>query len=169
MQVLQELAGQQRFLLVRDSKLISRGNVLAMNQAELRFVAPAGKSYVPAQLLSPLDREAAIPVEYLAERDLGKPPEERGSYRVLEGEVGTGARGPVRNTGLAAAADSLSRDRRPWGATYEQAGSGAGVATPAARWELGALTAQGLAAGRRSLLRRPGVATSARPGTYGPG
>jgi hypothetical protein len=120
MQVLQELAGQQRFLLVRDSKLISRGNVLAMNQAELRFVAPAGKSYVPAQLLSPLDREAAIPVEYVAERDLGKPPEERGSYRVLEGEVGTGARGPVRNTGLAAAADSLSRDRRPWGATYEQ-------------------------------------------------
>lgn len=87
MKALQELAGKQRFLLVGDSKLISRGNVLAMNKAEVTFIAPAGKSYVPTELLSGLDREAAIPVEYVAERDLGKPLEERGSYRALEGEV----------------------------------------------------------------------------------
>lgn len=70
-----------------DSKLISRGNVLAMNQAEVQFIGPAAKSYLPAERLSMLDREAVIPVEYVAERDLGKPVEQRGVYRVLEGVV----------------------------------------------------------------------------------
>ncbi len=87
MQALQELAGQQQFLLVGDSKLISRGNVIAMNQAGVQFIGPAGKSYLPGERLSRLDREAALPVEYVAERDLGKPPEQRGVYRVLEDEV----------------------------------------------------------------------------------
>ena len=87
MQALQELAGQQQFLLVGDSKLISRGNVIAMNQAGVQFIGPAGKSYLPAERLSTLDREATMPVEYVAERDLGKSVEQRGAYRVLEGEV----------------------------------------------------------------------------------
>ena len=87
MRALQELAGQQQFLLVGDSKLLSRGNVIAMNQAGVQFVGPAGKSYLPAERLSALDREAALPVEYVAERDQGKPVEQRGTYRVLEDEV----------------------------------------------------------------------------------
>jgi transposase len=87
MQALLELAGEQRFLLVGDSKLISRGNVIAMNQAQVRFIGPAGKSYLPTSRLSALDREAALPVAYAAERDRGKPAEQRGAYRVLEGEV----------------------------------------------------------------------------------
>jgi transposase len=87
MNALRELAGQQRFLLVGDSKLISRGNVIAMNQASVQFIGPAGKNYLSAERLSALDREAALPVEYVAERDLGRPVEQRGAYRVVEGEV----------------------------------------------------------------------------------
>lgn len=97
MQALLGLASQQRFLLVGDSKLISRGNVIAMNQAGVQFIGPAGKTYLPAERLSTLDLEAAVPVEYVAERDLGKPVEQRGAYRVLEGELtlaGKRAAGP---------------------------------------------------------------------------
>jgi transposase len=39
---------------------------------------------VPAQVLAALDPEVAAPIDYLAERDRGKPSEQRGSYRVLE-------------------------------------------------------------------------------------
>src|SRR5262249_1350761 len=67
-------------------KLISRGNVIAMNQAGVQFIGPAGKNYLPAEQLSVLDLQAALPVEYVAERDLNKPVEQRGAYRVLEGE-----------------------------------------------------------------------------------
>jgi hypothetical protein len=52
--------------------------------AEVDFIAPASKTYVPAEVLAGLDVQAAAPVDYLAERDAGKPPEQRGSYRVVE-------------------------------------------------------------------------------------
>jgi hypothetical protein len=39
---------------------------------------------VPAEVLASLDLAAAAPVDYLAERDQGKPAEQRGSYRVVE-------------------------------------------------------------------------------------
>jgi len=39
---------------------------------------------VPAEVLASLEVAAAAPVDYLAERDHGKPPEQRGSYRVVE-------------------------------------------------------------------------------------
>jgi hypothetical protein len=48
------------------------------------FIAPASKTYVPAKVLAALDVQAAVPVDYLAERDAGKPPEQRGRYRVVE-------------------------------------------------------------------------------------
>jgi Domain of unknown function (DUF4277) len=48
------------------------------------FIAPASKTYVPTAALAALDVQAAAPVDYLAERDQGKPPEQRGSYRVVE-------------------------------------------------------------------------------------
>jgi hypothetical protein len=87
MTALKELAGQRRLLLVGDSKLVSRGNILAMNTAGVAFIAPASKTYLPAEQLRALDPAAATPVDYLAERDQDLPPEQRGSYRVVEGGI----------------------------------------------------------------------------------
>jgi hypothetical protein len=87
MTALKELAGQRRVLLIGDSKLISRGNILAMTKAEVAFIAPAGKPYLPAEQLQALDPGTATPVDYLAERDQETPPQRRGSYRVLEGGI----------------------------------------------------------------------------------
>ena len=84
---LKELAGPHRLLLVGDSKLISRGNIVAMNTARVAFIAPAGKPYLPATQLRALDFGTASPVDYLAERDQGRAPEQRGSYRVVEGGI----------------------------------------------------------------------------------
>src|ERR1039458_7753419 len=55
-----------------------------MTEAGVSFIAPASKSYVGADVLAACDFEAADPVDYVAERDAGKSPEERGSYRVSE-------------------------------------------------------------------------------------
>jgi transposase len=84
MRALRELAGERRFLLVGDSKLVSYANLAAIGAAGVDFIAPASKTYLPAQVLAALDPVAATPVDYLAERDAGKPPEQRGSYRVVE-------------------------------------------------------------------------------------
>jgi transposase len=87
MQALKELAGTRKVLLVGDSKLLSRGNILAMNTAKVAFIAPASKTYLPATHLRALDPAAAAPVDYLAERDQDLPPEQRGRYRVVEGGI----------------------------------------------------------------------------------
>jgi transposase len=92
MTALKALAGQRRLLLVGDSKLVSRGNLLAMNRAQVSFIAPAAKPYLPAEQLRALEVQAAIPVDYLAERDHGALPGQRGSYRVLEGGITLKAR-----------------------------------------------------------------------------
>jgi transposase len=84
---LKALAGQRELLLVGDSKLLSRGNIVAMTTAKVAFIAPAAKPYLPTARLAGLDPAAAAPVDYLAERDQTKPPEQRGSYRVLEGTI----------------------------------------------------------------------------------
>jgi len=84
---LKEVAGARRFLLVGDSKLISRGNLAAFAQAQVRFIAPASKLYLPAERLGRLEVATADPVDYIAERDQAKPAERRGAYRVLEGTV----------------------------------------------------------------------------------
>jgi hypothetical protein len=55
MEGLKALAGSRKLLLVGDSKLISRGNVLAMNTARVALIAPAGKAYLPATHLRALD------------------------------------------------------------------------------------------------------------------
>jgi hypothetical protein len=92
MRALRELAAERRLLLVGDSKLISyanRGDLLA---AEVDFIAPASKTYVPAEVLAALDLQAATPVDDLAERDQHKPPGQRGSYRVLEDTMTIGGR-----------------------------------------------------------------------------
>jgi hypothetical protein len=84
MRALCRLAGERRLLLVGDSKLVSYANLRDIMAAKVDFIAPASKTYVGAELLASLDLEAATPVDYLAERDAGKPPSQRGSYRVLE-------------------------------------------------------------------------------------
>jgi transposase len=84
MRALRTLAGPRRMLLVGDSKLVSYANLGAIMAAEVDFVAPASKTYVGAEVLAALDPQAAAPVDYLAERDQSKDPEQRGSYRVLE-------------------------------------------------------------------------------------
>lgn len=84
MEALSQLAGERRFLMVGDSKLVSYPNLAAIIDAEVSFIAPASKSYVGADVLAACDFAAAVEVDYVAARDAGKSPEERGSYRVLE-------------------------------------------------------------------------------------
>ena len=84
MRALRRLAGPRRFLVVGDSKLVSYANLRDIMAAGVDFIAPASKTYVGAEVLAGLDAAAATPVDYLAERDQGKPPEQRGSYRVVE-------------------------------------------------------------------------------------
>jgi hypothetical protein len=84
MRALRKLAGPRRFLVVGDSKLVSYANLRDLLAAGVDFVAPASKTYVPAEVLANLDLAAAAPVDYLAERDQHKPAEQRGSYRILE-------------------------------------------------------------------------------------
>jgi transposase len=84
MEALSSLAGERAFLLVGDSKLVSYPNLAAMVAAGVGFIAPASKSYVGADVLGACDLQAATPVDYVAERDADKAPEDRGTYRVLE-------------------------------------------------------------------------------------
>jgi transposase len=69
---------------VGDSKLVSYANLRDLLAAEVDFIAPASKIYVPAEVLASLDPAAAVPVDYVAARDQHKPPDQRGSYRVVE-------------------------------------------------------------------------------------
>jgi hypothetical protein len=87
MRALAELAAERRFLLVGDSKLVSYANLGDLMAAEVDFIAPASKTYLPAEVLAALDPAAATPVDYLAERDQGTPPQQRGRYRVIEDTV----------------------------------------------------------------------------------
>jgi len=84
MRALRKLAGERRLLLVGDSKLVSYANLRDIMAAEVDFIAPASKTYVPAEVLAALDVQAAVSVDYLAERDAGKDQARRGSYRVVE-------------------------------------------------------------------------------------
>ncbi len=84
MEALSKLAGERRFLMVGDSKLVSYPNLAAIVQARVSFIAPASKSYVGAEVLAACDFDDAAVVDYVAQRDADRSPEERGSYRVHE-------------------------------------------------------------------------------------
>lgn len=84
LEALQRIAGERRFLMVGDSKLISYANLAAMISADVEFIAPAPKTYVNAATLAGCDYDGATPVDYLAERDATKPEAQRGRYRVAE-------------------------------------------------------------------------------------
>lgn len=84
MEALSTLAGERRFLMVGDSKLVSYANLRAIIEAEVSFIAPASKTYVGADVLAACDFDTALAVDYVAERDADKALEDRGSYRVSE-------------------------------------------------------------------------------------
>jgi transposase len=84
MEALRRLAKPRRFLLVGDSKLLSYTNIAAMITAKVTFLAPASKSFVPAQVLAGCDYDSATPSDYVAERDAHLPADQRGHYRVVE-------------------------------------------------------------------------------------
>ncbi|CAN5117603.1 IS1634 family transposase [soil metagenome] len=84
MEALRAMAGERRFLLVGDSKLVSYANLTAMIDAGVSFVAPASKIYVSAATLGAQDKDAAEVADYVADRDRHKMAEDRGSYRVVE-------------------------------------------------------------------------------------
>jgi transposase len=81
---LKTLAGPRGFLLVGDSKLISYGNVTAMIDGAVTFIAPLAAARVPVGLFAGLDPAAAEAVDYIAERDEDTPPWQRCRYRVTE-------------------------------------------------------------------------------------
>ncbi len=56
-----------------------------MITAEVTFLAPASKAFVPAQVLAGCDYDSATPVDYVADRDLHRPADQRGHYRVDRG------------------------------------------------------------------------------------
>jgi hypothetical protein len=84
MEALRKLAGPRRFLLAGDSKLLSYANIGAMIKAEVSFLAPASKAFVPASVLAGCGYNAADPVNYIAGRDAARPEASRGRYRVAE-------------------------------------------------------------------------------------
>jgi len=81
---LQTLAGTPGFLMVGDSKLLSYGNVTAMNNAGVGFLAPLAAARVPAGLFAGIDPATTTTVDYTAARDAGKPADRRCVYRVTE-------------------------------------------------------------------------------------
>jgi len=84
MESLRAMAGERRFLLVGDSKLISYANLHAFFAAGTTFVAPASKDWVSAQTLAAQRIDDTVEVDYVAERDAAKAPEDRGRYHVRE-------------------------------------------------------------------------------------
>ena len=84
MTALKRLAGRKQLLLVGDSKLVSYPNLRAMLAAKVDFIAPASKTYVPANTFTALDPQAAAPVDYVAVRDQRKPQGGREGYRVIQ-------------------------------------------------------------------------------------
>lgn len=84
MEQLQAMCGPRRFLLVGDSKLISTGNVTAMHDADVTFIAPASKIYVRADDLRAAASMSTVDVDYVAHRDENKRTTDRGTYKVTE-------------------------------------------------------------------------------------
>jgi transposase len=84
MEALRAMAGERRFLLVGDSKLISYPNLQAFAAAGVTFVAPASKDWVSAETLAAARLADTVAVDYVAERDAAKPPEAQGRYHVRE-------------------------------------------------------------------------------------
>ncbi|MGW3957381.1 IS1634 family transposase [Streptomyces sp. NPDC004752] len=84
MRDLSAMAGEQGFLMVADSRLVSYANVAALLAAEVEFIAPVPAAQVKDEVYAALGLEQARVVDWVPERDAGRPPGEREVYRVLE-------------------------------------------------------------------------------------
>lgn len=84
MKALQQIATSRRLLIVGDSKLVSYDNLTRMHADEVTFVAPASKLYVKAGQLAGVELDRATRVTYVAARDQGKDPDNRGAWHVYE-------------------------------------------------------------------------------------
>ncbi len=100
MESLRSMCGQRSFLLVGDSKLVSFENLRQITAAGVTFIAPASKQYIGADVLAGCDDDAAVPVDYIAQRHTGKPADQRGTYRVLEDTWTLPAPKNVKHSGL---------------------------------------------------------------------
>ena len=100
MESLRAMCGERRFLLVGDSKLVSFENLRQIITAGVTFIAPASKAYIDADVLAGCDWDAATPVDYVAQRDTAKPPDQRGRYRVLEDTWTLPAPKKLKHSGL---------------------------------------------------------------------
>ncbi|WP_241829860.1 IS1634 family transposase [Parafrankia colletiae] len=92
LRALRELAGERRFLMVGDSKLVSYTNLRAIDAAGATFVAPASRTLVGLAELAAHDPTTATIVDWAAQRDQDKLFHERDVHRVVEGT--TTLRGP---------------------------------------------------------------------------
>jgi hypothetical protein len=88
MEALKAMAGERKFLLVGDSKLVSYKNLAAMVAAQVTFVGPASKSYVASEVLAGCDITRTVDAGYVPERAsrAAKSAEEE-PYRVHEDRV----------------------------------------------------------------------------------
>ncbi|MET7666453.1 IS1634 family transposase [Streptomyces sp. NPDC005373] len=84
MKDLRAMAGAQKFLMVADSKLVSYANVSALLAAGVEFIAPVPAAQVKDEVYAALTLDDAVVVDWVPQRDAGKPPGEREIYRVLE-------------------------------------------------------------------------------------
>jgi transposase len=84
MQALQKLASPARMLMIGDSKLVSYPNLAALVNAKVTFIAPASKNYVAVGVLGCQDLSDTVEVDYVAARDAGKDPDQRGRWHVRE-------------------------------------------------------------------------------------
>ncbi|WP_331768001.1 IS1634 family transposase [Embleya sp. NBC_00896] len=84
MKDLRVMAGEQKFLMVADSKLVSYSNIAALLQADVPFIAPVPAAQVKDEVYAALDLEQAAVVDWVPDRDAGKDPDRREVYRVLE-------------------------------------------------------------------------------------
>ena len=83
---MQKMAGRKDLLLVGDSKLISYGNVAAMNTAGVRFVAPLAAARTPDEVLAGLDlADAARSTTSLSDDERGRRAQAH-TYHLLEGD-----------------------------------------------------------------------------------
>jgi len=85
LRALRDLAGERRFLLVGDRKLVSWANLTAIDAAKVDFVAPAPRSIVSLAELAAHDPALATIVDWVPERDKDTFAHQRDLHRVVEG------------------------------------------------------------------------------------
>ncbi|WP_413797811.1 IS1634 family transposase [Streptomyces iranensis] len=84
MKDLRAMAGERKFWMIADSKLVSYPNVTALLAAGVDFIAPVPAAQVKDEVYAALDLTQAQLVDWVPERDESKPAGEREAYRVLE-------------------------------------------------------------------------------------